>query len=949
MSEINHPFYVRWLSPFVSFISSYSVNGTNIKVLLTDSDISIPLDSIGRKVKVEKGWFFQTVLITGMEKPLKLFGKEIALQFQNDIRQFVEGYHKERYDELSTASNLIKQEMKRFFSQSRFVKKSHFSAFLQSLTRPEFTKIVYPDLITEEQLNSIRLVEEFFEKPLAFLKKYNDGHVENEINKHQDILHGLNPSQQVACVINDDTNLNLAGAGTGKTKVMVSRANYMIRSGIYLASEILMLAYGSDAQIEMEERIKSIIDDPVTVLTFHKFGKSILETFHKKKMNADKLASDDKALTKFVDNELNRLLEADSDYLDKAITYFDNFLFPYRNPFEFKSLGDYFDYIKSNEIRAFSSDKVKSYEEVIIANFLYRNRIRYEYEPKYKGDITGSGFISYLPDFYLVDYGIYIEHFGVDENMQAPEYMNPTKYLDDMKIKRSIHQKNESKLIETYSFLQKRGKLLDVLKEKLVLEGVVFNPMPASEYLDTLREFGSVSKLGKLLQNALSTSRTMGYGMDELVTIAEDSGQQNTAIALIDLLSPISKSYLAYLKEKEAIDFDSMINDAIDVIRSGNYSFRYKTIMIDEYQDISPPRAKLIKVLMELDPEITLFVVGDDWQGIYRFTGADLQLTYDFFAFFGTGTEVTLSQTYRFNDSISGVATDFITANPKQKKKLIKARPIDRPAVHLVKTITREQQEQIENIIQWLAENVKTGTILLLNRYKYKKPKYLTLLKQQAKSVGFELTFKSVHGSKGKEADYVILMDLNRGKNGFPAEKIDHPLIDMMLPKSDTFPFAEERRLFYVALTRAKEHVFVVSLEDEVSSFARELLQFGDRVSTNTLESTLGVSNISNESCPVCKTGLLISRESKHGRFVGCTNWSLCDYTYNNCAKCGSRRKIVDEYHVCQNSTCNHKSPVCDKCGNEMTRRTNGPYGPFWGCNKYPLCENKRPDGAYLN
>lgn len=168
----------------------------------------------------------------------------------------------------------------------------------------------------------------------------------------------------------------------------------------------------------------------------------------------NKMAEDEHLRASFVDEQIQRLL-MDELYKSRFVTYFLRFNFPYKNIFAFKSLGEYNNYILENDIRTLQGELVKSYEECEIANFLYRQGISYEYETNYQVNTAGPDFRAYQPDFYLPAYGIYIEHFAVNENNQTPSFIDQKKYLEGMEWKRALHQKYQTKLIETYSYQKK--------------------------------------------------------------------------------------------------------------------------------------------------------------------------------------------------------------------------------------------------------------------------------------------------------------------------------------------------------------------------------------------------------------------------------------------------------------------------------------------------------------
>ncbi|OCQ17939.1 hypothetical protein A7985_25010 [Pseudoalteromonas luteoviolacea] len=947
--------WLKALAAHFNFVNAVQFGESKFSYEIGEVRHEIPIEQLPDSMQKEKSWFWYDLeIIVGEDlHKFRLTNENDATKLENSFKSYVKNWYREeaRKEARKEARNMLpqineaKRELISFLNAEQFIKKSHLKAFLKKVNRPNLNIKGKKEFFDEGELTAISKITRFFNNPNEILEIINTRFINKEIELHGKILNGLNDSQKIACIIDDDTNLVLAGAGTGKTKTLEVKTRYLIETGKYRPNEILLVAYGNKAKDELVKRVGK--PTGVNAVTFHGFGRSIVEKHLNQRVIPDPMAEDDKLKRKFIDDEIVRLLDNDSHFVDLAIRYFEEFLYPYKNPFDFKSLGEYYEYIKANEIRALSGDKVKSYEEMAIANFLYKNGIKFKYEPRYDKEINFVGFTSYQPDFYLPDYDLYIEHYGVNADFIAPDYMNPKKYASDMQKKRRIHKKNKTDCIETYSFLKQEGKLLEYLESELNEREVQMNPIPKESYLDALKELGAVTKLADLAFKAIGLTRTMNHTIPSLRELVQQSATP-TLVAAIDILEPLLEHYYTHLRVNNTADFETMINDAIPIIEQGYYRCPYKIIMVDEFQDISNPRADILKALQNYDPELVIFGVGDDWQGIYRFTGADLQLTYNFTDEFGDGTEKSLNETYRFNDKINDVASKFVKTNTSQKRRDFTAREVDDPRVHIVKTTEAEQQDKIVDVINWIAQNEKPGSILLLNRYKYKKPKYLSELQQLAKRLGLTLRFNSCHASKGKEAEYVIIMDMLRGKNGFPAEKLEHPLIEFLLPKLEEYPHAEERRIFYVALTRAKHQTFVISIEENCSEFVKQLRGYGSNLINQDAIAPSKLSlNVTELACPVCETGRLIRRGN--GGVSSCSNKPYCTYKEFNCKACTSQRKLTDGAYVCQNKNCGKKTPACPVCCGEL-KPTRGRRGRYWGCYKgWDNCKGSLDWSVYKN
>ncbi len=582
-----------------------------------------------------------------------------------------------------------------------------------------------------------------------------------------------------------------------------------------------------------------------------------------------------------------------------------------------------------NDIRTLQGELVKSYEECEIANFLSRQGVKYQYEAKYKIDTRTPDYKQYQPDFYLTEYDIYIEHFAVDQYDKTPPFIEQTKYILGMAWKRELHQLHQTTLIETYSYYKQQGRLTEALDEKLIAAGVKYNPLPANQLLVNLNSQGQISEFSKLIASILALFKSACLNLQELSAKFANSENKARADATILLFEPIYDAYQNELKNTNSIDFDDMIARATEYIENGSYQSPYLCILVDEFQDISASRARLLKALMAQQAKVSLFCVGDDWQAIYRFTGSDVSLTKDFEAHFGKTATSILDKTFRFNNKIGEVASRFISENPSQIQKIIQSHTqIDVNAVSLIKT--NQSEIGLEAALKAINEKVsKTASVLLLGRFSFNSPPNLNALKKQYTNLN--IVFMTAHSSKGKEADYVIVLNLIKGKHGFPSEISTHPLLELLLPKVENYKHAEERRLFYVALTRARHHVYLITDANKASPFIKELVDNKYPIITDAFIGKIFQDKIANIPCPTCKTGFLTPKDGPHSSFFGCSNYPICKHTQNACKWCGSGLEIKGEYRVCANQSCDFKEPICPNCGGSLSLKN----GKFWGCSNY--------------
>lgn len=328
------------------------------------------------------------------------------------------------------------------------------------------------------------------------------------------------------------------------------------------------------------------------------------------------------------------------------------------------------------------------------------------------------------------------------------------------------------------------------------------------------------SRLAGRLERWLGLMRMHGGSQAEMIEQADDESRDLFS-KRIRLMAPLLKAWKSALKEEGAVDFSGLIHQAVNILEKGRFVSPWKHILVDEFQDISPQRAQLLAALRKQNTQTCLFAVGDDWQAIYRFSGAELSLTTAFAENFGAGAQCALDTTYRFNERIGDIANRFVQQNPHQLKK-----PLNSLSKGNKKSVAMLPQEQLENLLDKLSGYAKPDErILLLARYHHLKPELLQ--KAATRWPKLNLDFMTIHASKGQQAEYVIIVGLHDGNDGFPAVARESVLEDVLLPQPEDFPDAEERRLLYVALTRAKHQVWLLQDRERPSVFVEQLHELG--------------------------------------------------------------------------------------------------------------------------
>lgn len=333
--------------------------------------------------------------------------------------------------------------------------------------------------------------------------------------------------------------------------------------------------------------------------------------------------------------------------------------------------------------------------------------------------------------------------------------------------------------------------------------------------------FDGVDSALKCLQ-AIRTERLDQQGIRARLKAAGISKSKEQA----ELLWELVQAYCDELLDQEAIDFNDMIIRAIEVTEQQQFKPLWSHLLIDEFQDISGARIELVKTLVKYGPQPCLTAVGDDWQAIYRFAGGKLELTTQFDTLVGSNTKTRLQKTFRYNNSIADLAGRFVMKNPEQFKKQIKTHHIvTQSQVYLLDSRTAQNENEIEvralQTVATIRKHDPDGMIAVLGRYRYLLN---NAQKTIAKNYSENIEYWTFHGAKGLEADYCILLGFFKGKVGFPNQSKGDEMLEALLPTMDSYPHSEERRLFYVALTRARNKVYIIADSAATSEFIEELI-----------------------------------------------------------------------------------------------------------------------------
>ncbi len=734
----------------------------------------------------------------------------------------------------------------------------------------------------------------------------------------------LTNEQAEAVATDEDASLVLAGAGTGKTSVIVGKVAHLVRNQEVSPDEVLVLAFNRKAADEIRGRLKGDLS-AAYVHTFHSFGRRVIAE-SESAPTISKLAEDDLALKRAVDTIIGELLN-DPEQSKAVIDFIVYHHAPYRSAFEFDTLGEYEEYVRDIELRTLSGVLVKSFEELEIANYLTEHGVEFRYEDPYEVPTATRLHRQYQPDFFLPGHDIYIEHFALDRHGRPPPGWRG--YAEGVEWKRNIHRQRGSTLVETYSWQHRQGVLLETLRRRLEEAGVRFEQVPRQTLVRHLAQ-EQTSWLAGLLATFLNHVKSSRLSSDGLGSRARQTGDRWRNESFLDVFEQVRVRYQKLLADEETLDFHDLINLAAEHIREGRSKPKYRYVLVDEFQDISAGRMALLQALQGQD--VAYFLVGDDWQSIYRFTGSDVGLLRDCGDLLGHVEERTLSRTFRFADGILGPSTAFVKRNPEQTQRpLLPASEAEDEGVAVV--ADPRPAGGMAGALQDIEAKARgQQTVLVLGRYRQRRGELPTPPRRGS----LRVEFSTVHGAKGREADYVIVLDLNDGRWGFPSKVEDDPLLELVLPPvaGGAYPFAEERRLFYVAMTRARHGAYLVTDPVRPSAFVMELLKESYDLRQ--------IGQLAAE-CPRCRRGRL--RPSQSPRHLVCSE-SSCDHRAPRCPNCDAGYALVGERVAsCTNQVCRRPPTVCPRCGLGVLWVIDGRFGPFWGCTEYgskSSCRYKR-------
>ncbi len=695
----------------------------------------------------------------------------------------------------------------------------------------------------------------------------------------------LDAQQREAVVSLEDNVLVISSAGSGKTLTMVGKVRYLMDVQHVPAEKILLVTFTRKAAKSLSERLG---EEKVKCLTFHSLALEIIGNATGKKPSFTQ--------PDFPVQVYHRLMAESPAFKAAVADYILRARYAMRDAFEYSSRSDYMADRRKYGVQAFFKDMdgqpvfCKSDEESQICDFLGARGIKFRYEAKYEVDTADASHRQYCPDFSIYIEGgngrtkrVYLEHFAVNEAGHCPPFFSgqeEAEYLQGISWKRGLHRQHGTVLLQTSSAGFHRGDVFQVLARELQEQGAVFGSA-VQESLS--RELGrQENSMLSMLTAFVFLLKSRGGTVDG---IRKHVRRGRDATTFKDIVTPFADAYTRMMEDNGEIDFTDAILMATSLCDGGHRpDFGY--ILVDEFQDISQDRYRFLQSLRRECPQTKLFCVGDDWQSIYRFAGSDIALFKHFEKFFGYTRKCLMETTYRFGEPAIALSSKFVLANPAQSAKRV--RPFGADAVTGLDFLATNGKRGVVEAVKHLSAQIPEGKkVLLLGRYGFDIDVFNNTEISVCKGLGGayvlcggrKMDFMTVHQSKGLESDYVILLGCNGGTLGFPSQICESPVLKYVLSEPDEYAFSEERRVFYVAITRAKKHTWVLYDAKNPSPFVKEYAK------TPEQEPRPGSEIPEAELCPKCRCGRI--RPVKNGVAVNgnpytvyvCSNEKYgCDY-----------------------------------------------------------------------
>ncbi len=771
---------------------------------------------------------------------------------------------------------------------------------------------------------SLKILLDYYENTENNVKNHNELFIENHLKIDKEYLDNilykddpnikLDDEQRKVVLSDEDYTLVIAGAGAGKTTTIEAKVKYLIDKQGIEPDRILIVSFTKKATKELQDRCKKL-GLPVNISTFHSIANTVVKENENVRHN---IATGDvmfNSIKKFLLENAN-----DEEFVKKILLFFASYLQRPQGEENLASLINelnkndcttmksdiaktFEDYKKKQETnrRTIKDEKVRSTEECRIANFLFINGIDYEYEPVYKYGFKDT-IKPYCPDFVIKQYNkeIYLEHFGITESGKNARFTEEElqAYKKHVNDKILLHRKHGTKLIYTFSKYNDGRDTITHLKEELQKCGISFEYKNIKEIYRALIQNIEDKYFNKFIQLVcvfISRFKTNNFTASKFDEWKVSLNDERTKL-FINICYQCYLAYMTELKNRNSIDFEDMINNASNILDKkieDKETLPYDYIFVDEYQDISLQRFDLCEKLSKCS-NAKIIAVGDDWQSIFKFTGARIDLFTKFEEMMGYANVLKIVKTYRNSQELIDIAGGFVMSNEEQIKKDLKSnKSISNPVILMSYNDEYDKNDDnkpidrmclaIEKSLDMIVKSSGINSkVLLIGRYGFEgivltnRTKYFYLDNGKIRSIKYpdlNLTYLTAHSSKGLGSDNVIIINGKDAILGFPSKIVDDPVMKLVIKDTDKVEYGEERRLFYVALTRTKNRVFITTPINHPSKF---ILEIKDKFKNVVLDGDeLHPSENTNNiiECPCCGYPL---QKRGNDNFKNVTNLWIC-------------------------------------------------------------------------
>lgn len=672
-----------------------------------------------------------------------------------------------------------------------------------------------------------------------------------EIKTHTD-LSNLNKKQLEAVMSEDKRLLVLAGAGSGKTKTLIQKLEYLIKDKGVKTSEILAITFTKNATNEMVDRLIMAADSSgeysalfdtkrksdqikkdrfkylkkyswvnnVAISTFHSLCYKMMKdwgtkgTLNNFNDNNFRLLLDSSSVSEDLNtltaeetraNVLGKILIDSCNDKDFLIDFKKYILDYYVDRIDFVEKKKQFTYEKP--YTSLNGTRVSSKSEQFIADWLYRHNIKFVYEP-----LVNIKEFEFEPDFFIPEANLYLEHVS---DLSAPTKGKAKELFEGGK---ELYYTYESQTKDTAFF-------------NLVLERAIKGRLPLDYHYDSDLNYEEefkfyhkeVNDFRRQVLSAMDMIKVENYDLSDIAKRASKNAHERVR-KFYEFAIPLIEKYKSYCVNKSYQDFNDLILSAVDLLKNNrtireSVSSRYKFILVDEFQDVNNLQVELLSLLLNDDTQ--LFCVGDDWQSIYGFRGSNVDYIVNFEQHYPKSSTIKLDMNYRSTPNIVGASNEVIKQNKFRVDKNVQAFKEGNSAIHVFEG--ESENENIAYAVKQVQKLIDQGYAKEDILFLYRRSKMYTPYFEAFKKLGLFVSNKTIHASKGLEAKAVFILGLTEGKGGFPDVWLSDAIFQAIKETEHDLLLEEERRLYYVALTRAKDHLFLMSQKDNPSRFINEI------------------------------------------------------------------------------------------------------------------------------